>query len=50
MTVVVMVLALHLAHASMRGTITTVDDQGMVTIQTEDGQDHQMQSEGGIFT
>jgi hypothetical protein len=45
-----MVLALHLAHAGMRSTITTGDDQGMVTIQTEDEQDHQMQSEGGIFT
>jgi hypothetical protein len=32
MTVAAMVLALHLAHASMRDTITTVDDQGMVTI------------------
>jgi hypothetical protein len=36
----------HVAHAGIPGTVTDVDDQGMVTIQTEDGKEHQLKMDG----
>jgi len=36
--------ALHLAHAGMLGIVTVVDDRGMAIIQTEDGQEYQVQA------
>ena len=36
--------ALHLAHAGRLGIVTVVDDRGMAIIQTEDGQEYQVQA------
>jgi transcriptional antiterminator Rof (Rho-off) len=39
-------MVLHLAHASIPGKVTAIDDNGMVTIETDDGDEHEVKIDG----
>lgn len=39
-------MILHLAHAGMAGKVTAIDNDGTVTIETDDGDEHAVQIAG----